>query len=229
MVDPKTLQDPVCDFRFLLNRGYKRQTALNVVANKYQLDRECRHLLERTVFGEQEAARRRQKLVPALQCRHRRMALDGYNVLISIETALQGQPLLLSDDGVVRDLTAAFGRYRISAHTEQALALVEKTLLPLQVQAVLWVFDAQVSYSGHLAQLVRERGGALPLSVQAVTTPHVDKTLTAQADAILCSADRGVMNRAAAVFDLVYAVVQEWGKILSLPRCEEIYTLHQIR
>ncbi|RPJ04542.1 MAG: DUF434 domain-containing protein, partial [Deltaproteobacteria bacterium] len=43
------------DFHYLLNRGYPRKAALELVGNRYCLVYDQRHLLHRGVFSEEEA------------------------------------------------------------------------------------------------------------------------------------------------------------------------------
>ena len=48
----KNLKDASYDLKFLLNRGYRKKIALNLVANKYLLDKNGRNYLVRKVFSD---------------------------------------------------------------------------------------------------------------------------------------------------------------------------------
>ena len=81
------LQEAATDFRFLLARGYPRQNALGLVGNRYGLDHTARQLLHRGVFAPELAGARRAKLRRLRDLPGRPLALDGHNVLITLECA----------------------------------------------------------------------------------------------------------------------------------------------
>ena len=98
------LKDAAHDFRFLLARGYPRKNALGLVGNRYRLDDTARRLLHRGVFAPEVAAARRAKLRRLPDLPGQPLALDGHNVLITLECALRKLPLVAADDGWVRDV-----------------------------------------------------------------------------------------------------------------------------
>lgn len=55
--------------------------------------------------------RRDRQLAPTL-IREERLALDGFNVLLTIEAALSGGVVLLRRDGCLRDIASVHGTYR---------------------------------------------------------------------------------------------------------------------
>ena len=86
------LQEAATDFRFLLARGYPRQAALGLVGNRYGLDEIARRLLHRGVFAPLVAAARRAKLRRLRDLPGHPLALDGHNVLITLECAVRQLP-----------------------------------------------------------------------------------------------------------------------------------------
>jgi hypothetical protein len=105
-------KEAIRDLRYLLNRGYPRETAVRVVSNHYCLSSEERHLLSRCVFSREEGEEHRRKLVRLEGVRGRTLGVDGYNVLITCESLLGGYPVIRCDDGLLRDLRAVRGKYR---------------------------------------------------------------------------------------------------------------------
>ena len=81
------LPEAADDFRFLLARGYPRKAALGLVGNRYGLDEIGRRLLHRGVFAPVLAHARRDKLRLLREAPGRPLALDGHNVLITLECA----------------------------------------------------------------------------------------------------------------------------------------------
>ena len=51
------------DLKFLLNRGYKKKAAINLVANKYVLNKNGRNYLERKVFSDEKSLDRSRKII----------------------------------------------------------------------------------------------------------------------------------------------------------------------
>ena len=98
------LPEAAADFRFLLARGYPRKNALDLVGNRYGLDHTARQLLHRGVFAPELAGARRAKLRRLRDLPGRPLALDGHNVLITLECAGRGLPLVAADDGFIRDV-----------------------------------------------------------------------------------------------------------------------------
>jgi len=117
----KAIRDAAIDFRYLLNRGYARMAVLDLTGNRYQLTCDQRHLLHRGVFSDEDSMSRRKKHVSIKALCDRDLAIDGYNVLITIEAALSARPLVLGSDGFIRDISGLSGHFRKTARTETAL------------------------------------------------------------------------------------------------------------
>ena len=89
------------DFRYLLNRGYNRNSSLKLVSDRYNLSKDERNFLIRAVFSDREAEERRKKLVNIEEIRGKRVVIDGYNVLITVENVLKGENIIFCDDGLL--------------------------------------------------------------------------------------------------------------------------------
>ena len=95
---------PPADFRYLLARGYPRKAALTLVGNRYRLDEIARPLLHRGVFAPEVAEPAGPGCACSGTCRARPLALDGHNVLITLECAARSLPLVAAHDGFIRDV-----------------------------------------------------------------------------------------------------------------------------
>src|SRR4030043_1200489 len=89
----KDLQKAAGDFRYLLNRRYPRKAALELVGNRYGLTFDERHLLHRGVFPISDSESRRKKRISIEVVRNKDLAIDGHNILITIEAGLSGRLL----------------------------------------------------------------------------------------------------------------------------------------
>lgn len=107
----------------------------------------------------------------------RRVDIDGFNSIITLEVALSGSPVLHCEDGTYRDLAGLRGTYRIMDKTKPAVDLLLRELLRLGVgQSVVWL-DAPVSNSGRLKTLLAERAEAINAKVDVQVIPDVDGQL----------------------------------------------------
>jgi hypothetical protein len=201
------LPEAATDFRFLLSRGYPRQNALDLVGNRYGLEHTARQLLHRGVFAPVAAAARRAKLrllrdVPGLP-----LALDGHNVLITLECAARGLPLVAADDGFIRDVGEISGAFKVSPATDRVLArladyLAEHTAGPVDV-----FYDAPLSRSGELARRTREVFASRNLAVQAAAVPVPERLLSGFPGAIATS-DTALIDAHATVVDLAGEIIR---------------------
>jgi hypothetical protein len=151
----KDLQKASEDFRYLLNRGYPRKVTLELVGNRYGLTFEERHLLHRGIFSWTDAQARRKKKITTQEVRNKDLAIDGHNVLITTEAGLSGRPLILGDDGFIRDISGLSGNFKKTEMTEKAIQLIIHALKNIKPRQTLFLFDAPISMSGKLAQEVR--------------------------------------------------------------------------
>ncbi|MCB2188345.1 MAG: DUF434 domain-containing protein [Deltaproteobacteria bacterium] len=148
---PPALREAAADLRHLLARGYPRERMLAVVGDRWRLAAADRQMLRRGVYAPREAGARWARLLPLAAVAGRAVALDGHNVIITLETALAGGRLVAADDGVVRDI-AQRGRHhqpgpRTLAAAELALAALARAGA---ARALIWL-DAPLPKSGELA------------------------------------------------------------------------------
>jgi hypothetical protein len=194
------IRSAIHDLRYLLDHGYPRDSAVNFVSNHYRLPLRERHLLARCVFSRREAIGHRQKVVSARAVRGKSLGIDGYNVIITLESILAGKKVVLCDDGFVRDLRAIFGKYRASRATERALEELLKVVAKAGPSKAAVFFDKQVSRSGELAGKVRHALRELGLEGDSEAVGGVDFRL--RGFDVVATSDRAVIRRAKAVWDI---------------------------
>jgi hypothetical protein len=168
------LQQAAADFRYLLDRGYPRKDSLALVGNRYNLPRAERQLLHRGVFAGKVAQARRAKLRRLADLAGQPLAIDGHNVLITLESALKGRALVAADDGFIRDVAQLSRAYRDSPATRQALGLLAAYTNRHHPAPVTILYDAPMKRSGELALLTREifTARGLKPEVRAVAVPE---------------------------------------------------------
>lgn len=199
------LKEPIYDLRFLLDRGYNKDSAIRVVADKYRLTKKERNFLLRAIFSKKEAEEHRKKLTKSVKARD--LVVDGYNVLITVESFLKNKELFLSDDGFVRDVSATFGKYRISRTTPKAAEKILNALKAHRPRSVTFIFDSQVSFSGELCKMFRERMSEIGIKGDASTAENADYTII-EANKIVSTSDRAIIKKAERVLDLAGEVTK---------------------
>ena len=200
------------DFRFLLNRGYPRDASLSLVGNRYNLDRDHRQLLRRGVFAASVAGERRSKKVSLAEIRGKAVAIDGYNCLITLESALMAKTIVLADDAFIRDISGVSGTYRDAPETTQALDLIIDLLIAAASAEVLFLLDSPISGSGKLAARIRglmaERG--LSGDAQAVKVPE---RVMVGYQGIIATSDTALIDQSEQVFDLAGHLITQHLRI----------------
>jgi len=150
------LRDAVYEFCWLLNRGYARHSVMQLVGDHHQLVKRQRLAISRAACSNTSRELRKTTCLPIEQIKDRQLVIDGFNLIISVETAMAGGLLLRCCDGCIRDIAGIHGTYRLVHETRQAIELIGNVLQAFSPASVLWLFDKPVSNSGWLAEMVRD-------------------------------------------------------------------------
>jgi len=200
------LQKAAKDFRYLLNRGYPRKVTLELVGNRYGLTFDERHLLHRGVFSSADSQMRQKKRIFIREIRDKDLAIDGHNVLITIEAALSGRDLILADDGFTRDISGLSGSFAKSKVTETAIEMILSALKKWKPRKTLFLFDAPISMSGKLAEEIRGRLNQANLPGDAVAVKVPEKILIGF-PGIIATSDTAIIDRSDKVLDLAGCII----------------------
>jgi len=133
------LREAVADFSMLLTKGYADKSALKLVGDRFSLTQRQRLAVMRSSCSDQQLQRRLQHLVPVEALAGRPIAIDGYNLLITLEAALSGGLIFRGRDGCFRDLASIHGTYRKVEETVPAVRLIGKFLTEIQIAGALWL------------------------------------------------------------------------------------------
>jgi len=214
-LDLVRLQKAAADFRYLLARGYPRKNALGLVGNRYGLEETARRLLHRGVFAPEMAAARRAKLRRLSDLPGHPLALDGHNVLITLECAARGLPLVAADDGWVRDVGEVSRAFRPSPATDRVLTLLAGYLADQAPGPVEVFYDAPLSRSGEVARRTREIFASRGMTVRAAAVPVPERELAAFPGAVATS-DTALIDAQETLVDLAGEIIRsqrEWPLI----------------
>jgi len=198
------------DVRYLVDRGYPKESAVRFVSDHYRLHEEQRFVLSRIVVATQTAQLRRKKAVLAEALQRKDVIVDGYNILISIESLLGGMPVYSCDDGFLRDTRGIFRSYRTSDLTAPAIQEILNLLAKSNPSSVVILLDQQISMSGRLAALLREMMATIGLPGTARTARDVDHQLKSSR-AIVATADGNIIDAAERVIDIPREIARRRG------------------
>ena len=198
------------DFFFLLNKFYPRTAALELVGNRYALDALERMALSRGLFSQKEALGRlqRKELGPGWQMKL--LAVDGHNVQITLESFLEGRPLLKANDGALRDLAGQSYRFRLTETSNMALDMMFRFFEQFPPSQVLFLFDGPMSRSGELAATYRDRLMRAGISGRALAVPVPEREFPYDA-CVAASSDRAILDSSSRWIDLACLIIDCLG------------------
>ncbi len=150
------IREALADLSWLRSRGYSENASLRLVGNRYRLRERQRMLISRCVCTPEEKKLRTQKSIPAAQLENKVVYIDGFNLLITLESALSGGFIFNAMDDCYRDLASIHGTYKLVSETGKAISLVGQVLKQNKVKQVNWLFDKPVSNSGRMKVLLYE-------------------------------------------------------------------------
>ncbi|NQX85908.1 MAG: DUF434 domain-containing protein [Flavobacteriaceae bacterium] len=205
----KTLQlkfkEALEDMRYLLSRGYGEKSALQLVGNRYRFNLRQQQAILGMSASQQQIELRQSHEVYLNQMHCETFIIDGFNLLIVLESALSGAYLFKGLDGAYRDLSSVHGTYKRVKQTETAIHLVGDTL---KHHKVIWVFDQPVSNSGRLKTLLGEIAKQKAYNWDIILDYNPDKML-AQSKHIAISSDAWILDRAKRWLNLAAVLINQ--------------------
>lgn len=150
------LRQAVEDYSLLLTKGYAEKSTLKLVGDRFSLTERQRLAVMRNACSDQQLSSRKRREVKIADLAGQHLAIDGYNILITIEAAMSGGFIFEGRDGCPRDLASIHGTYRKVTETIPAVQLIGEFLKEIGISECLWLLDSPVSNSGRLKTLIRE-------------------------------------------------------------------------
>ena len=200
-------KEAVDDHSFLLTRGYAPTSALQLVGNRYKLNKRQRNAIMRISSSNQEIISRNKNVCPPADLKNQIIEIDGFNLLIILESALSGAFIFKGRDGTYRDISSVHGSYKKVQKTENAILLVGNTLKSFGVKSVKWYFDKPVSNSGRLKTMLREISEANEFNWEIELVYNPDKEL-AESQNIVVSSDGWVLDETEKWFNLAAFLIE---------------------
>ena len=195
------------EIQWLLDRGYKMKQIIEFTGNHYLLSARARTALQRTTSSTADYEKRRSTMLPFECAKDGCLNIDGFNLIITLEVAISGSPILLGKDEVYRDLAGLRGTYRIIDKTDTAISLIGKTLQELSVPMVKFYLDSPVSNSGRLKTKILECSEQWGMPVDVGLIPNVDAVLAGKERIV--TGDSIILDECKSWFNLSRKIIEE--------------------
>lgn len=202
------LKMAVQDMLYLLSRDYPEKASSELVGNRYKLKTRQIQALRGASASEKQIENRKSRQLEISDLRDKVLYLDGFNVLILMESLLSGAYIFEGLDGCFRDLSGVHGTYKRVSQTLRAVELVALFFRKAEVQKLIWIFDKPVSNSGRIKQIILDFAMENHLNWEAGLEYNPDKFL-AENSGIAVSSDAWILDNCKNSFNLIQYLIAE--------------------
>ncbi len=202
------MQKAASELTWLFNRGYPPRASLKLVGDHNRLNKRQRMAVSRATCSNSERENRENKRITINSIKGKHLFIDGFNLIITLESALGGGVILLCRDGCYRDLSGIHGSYRQVEDTQKVIHLIGQTLAPYNPTSVTFLFDKPVSnslkLSGEVLAISNENNW--PFQAEAVYNPDKD---IIDSNGIAISSDSYVIDNAKGWINLTEHILNQ--------------------
>ncbi|WP_426477221.1 DUF434 domain-containing protein [Chryseobacterium sp. CBSDS_008] len=202
------LKQAVEDMHYLLSREYPEKAASELVGNRYRLKARQIQALRGASASAIQLQNRKLKRLEAPNLKGKTVYLDGFNVLILLESLLSEAYIFEGLDGCIRDLSGVHGTYKRVNQTIRAVELVASFYQKNQIRQLVWIFDKPVSNSGRIKQIILEYAQQYQLNWEADLQYNPDKFL-AESSGLIISSDAWILDHCKEWFNLIAYLIGE--------------------
>ena len=202
------LTSALADFSLLLTKGYAEKSALKLVGDRFSLTQRQRLAIMRSACSDKQLTSRKHSQVKIADLTGKALAVDGYNVLITVEAAMSGAVIFKGRDGCFRDLASIHGTYRKVTETIPAVELIGGFLNEIGVVSALWLLDSPVSNSGRLKTLIGKlaRKNSWDWEIELLTSPDAKLINT---ELVVASGDSVILDNCKSWVNLAGAIIEK--------------------
>ena len=199
------LRTAVAHQSLLLTMGYAPTAALKLVGDRFRLTERQRRVVRAASCSDQQLERRSDGEVFPDDLAGDTVYVDGFNQLITLESALSNGFLFRGRDGMIRDLASVHGTYRRVEETDAALQLMGDFFAKARAKRMVFYLDHPVSNSGRLKTRMLElaRARSWNWEVELHYNPDQELLSPPASEGIICSADALVLDGAKSWFHLM--------------------------
>lgn len=202
------LKSAVQDMQYLLSRDYAEKASSELVGNRYRLKTRQIQSVRGASASNTQIQNRRFKQLEVSELENTTIYLDGFNVLILLESLLSEAYIFQGLDGCFRDLSEVHGTYKRVNQTFSAIELIAKFHQNANVQKIVWIFDKPVSNSGRIKQTILDFAMENNFNWEIDLEFNPDKFLVENAE-IVVSSDAWILDHCKNWFNLIQYIMDE--------------------
>lgn len=177
-----------------MTKGYAVNASLQFIGNHHRLNKRQQDALRRASASNQEVEKITANHIDAANVKGKKLFIDGFNLIILLESALSGAYIFKGADQTYKDLSGVHGTYKRVQHTNGVLELIGKTLFQLQPDNVIWILDKPVSNSGRLKGFILEVAAELGYNWEVILDYNPDKYIV-EKNEIAVSSDGWIIEQ----------------------------------
>lgn len=197
----RAISEAVEDVSYLLGRGYSAKSSVTLAGARYKLNVRQQKALRGMAASSEEIKLRQSKVLEPSDLANKCINIDGFNLLILLETAYSCGYLFKGLDGAYRDLSSVHGSYKRVTKTMEVLKTIGDYLQSLELGEVTWFFDTPVSNSGRLKTILYELAEEQGYNWQVKLVYNPDKVLASSKNVVV-SSDAFILNECKGWFNI---------------------------
>lgn len=202
------LKTAVQDMHYLLSRGYAERASSELTGNRYRLKARQIQAVRAASASEIQIRNRADKALQISALQDATVHLDGFNIIILLESLLSGAYIFRGADGCLRDLSSVHGTYRKVNQTLKSIELVAAFFQKSGARKLIWIFDRPVSNSGRIRQMVLDFSFENHLNWETELEFNPDRFLAEHAE-IAVSSDGWILDHCRNWFNLAGYLIEE--------------------
>ena len=196
------------DMHYLLSRGYAEKASSELTGNRYRLKTRQIQAVRAASASEIQIRTRADKELQISALQSTTVHLDGFNIIIILESLLSGAYIFQGADSCLRDLSGVHGTYRKVNQTLRSIELIAGFFQKSGASKLIWIFDRPVSNSGRIKQMVLDFARENELNWEAELEFNPDRFLVEHAD-IAVSSDAWILDHCRNWFNLAGYLIEE--------------------
>jgi hypothetical protein len=195
MVLSNEFNDAARDYLYLLEKNFPQKAIIKLIGDRYSLSGTERTLLYRGLTTTANRHARTKLILDEAGIRKKRLYIDGYNVLITIGSYLNGSLVFIANDNFLRDASEIHGKVFRSELFDRGILLIIEYLKQAEAGSAHFYLDRPVSKSGILAARVKQmlEEHSFPGGASTVRSP--DYQLKQLESGIVCTSDSTIIDR----------------------------------
>lgn len=195
------------DMNYLLSRGFAEKSSVQLVGNRYRLNARQQQVLQGMSASQEQIKHRLTTEVQEHNLKGETVIIDGFNLLIILESALSGAYVFKGLDDCYRDIAGVHGTYKRVNQTQEVINRIGDYLKQQGVKQVVWILDKPVSNSGRLKGILYEMAEEHGYTWEVILDNNPDKVV-AESEHIGVSSDAWVLDRLGRWYNLARTLIE---------------------